>query len=101
MCCGNAGVADFALAMYRETDDPAYLDLCKRLTADLMARSQVDVDLGLRKWTHAEHRAQPDNRAPQTGLMQGASGIGLWLLKWRAFLVKRPFGIRLPDDPFD
>lgn len=101
VCCGNAGVADFALAMYRETDDPAYLDLCKRLTADLMARSQVDVDLGLRKWTHAEHRAQPDNRAPQTGLMQGASGIGLWLLKWRAFLVKRPFGIRLPDDPFD
>lgn len=101
VCCGNAGVAHFALAMYRETEDPAYLDLCKRLTADLMARSRVDPDLGTRKWVNAEHRAQPENVQPQTGLMQGAAGIGLWLLKWRSFLVKRPFGLRLPDDPFE
>ena len=35
---------------------------------------------GLR-WVQAEHRVRPELLVAQTGYMQGAAGIGMWLLR--------------------
>jgi lantibiotic modifying enzyme len=98
MCCGTAGVADFMLDAYRLCGDTAYRDFAERLTASLLARAEPE-DGGI-KWTQAEHRTRPDFLQAQTGLMQGAAGIGLWLLRLDELLRARPRGIVLPDDPF-
>lgn len=98
ICCGSAGVADFLLDVHRRTGDKAALALARRLTSDLLARSTRDGE-GT-KWVQAEHRVRPDFLQAQTGLMQGASGIGLWLLRLDAFDQGRPRAIVLPDDPF-
>ena len=52
------------------------------------------------KWIQAEHRTRPDLVIAQTGLMQGAAGIGLALLRWDAFENGRTPAIRLIDSAF-
>lgn len=65
---------------------------------DLLARATKDGD-GL-KWIQAENRVQPNLLVAQTGLMQGATGIGLWLLHMDEYdHGKKPLVI-LPDSPF-
>jgi len=100
VCCGVAGQAPFFLSMYRLTQDRRYLDLATRATALLLAKASTD-DAGSR-WIQAENRKQPDQVTAQTGLMQGASGVGLWLLHLAAYRdgLHLP-EIILPDDPFD
>jgi len=97
VCCGNAGVARFALFLHRETGDARYLDFARKLTSDLIERASRNDGAGHVMWFHAEHRVQPENLAAQTGLMQGAAGIGLWLLELDAYLAGRAFGTTLPD----
>jgi lantibiotic modifying enzyme len=97
-CCGNAGVAQFFLDLYGVTKEQRYLDFAKRMTADLLSRSTYD-SRGTR-WAHAEDRTAPDTRVAQTGLMQGAAGIGLWLLRLDGSQNNRPPFVRLPDSPW-
>jgi lantibiotic modifying enzyme len=97
-CCGNAGVAEFFLDAYHAYRDPEYLAFARRVSADLMRRATDDA-AGLR-WVQAEHRVQPENLAAQTGLMQGAAGMGLWLLHLDAHETGRRPLVRLPDNPF-
>jgi lantibiotic modifying enzyme len=97
-CCGNAGVAEFFLDLYGAYRDPEYLAFARRVHADLMRRA-TDDEAGLR-WVQAEHRVQPDNLVAQTGLMQGAAGIGLLLLRLDALEQRRPRLVVLPDSPF-
>jgi lantibiotic modifying enzyme len=82
VCCGSAGAAAFALDLHRRFGDPADLAFARELTADLMARASVADAPGGRalSWSHAEHRVRPEELSGQSGLMQGAAGIGLWLL---------------------
>jgi len=47
----------------------------------------------------AENRSQPELRKQQTGYMQGAAGIGLWLLRLHAFEKGETAGVTLPDSP--
>lgn len=94
-CCGHAGVADFFLFLHEETGRTGYLEFAKRLTADLLARGTPGKE-GL-KWIHAEHRVKPDLVAAQTGLMQGAAGIGIWLLRLDGFETGRKRAFVLPD----
>ena len=101
ICCGAAGVASFVLRLSVERDDsspgvrvPA---LALALTRDILARGTQDGE-GLR-WSHCEHRKRPERRSTQTGLMQGAAGVGLWLLELRAALAGQPAHIALPDEP--
>ncbi len=97
-CCGNAGIADFCLQMHGATGNDRYRELAQQFTDDILARATTD-DQGTR-WVHSEHRVRPDLLLAQTGFMQGAAGIGMWLLHWEGFLNGRPRRIVFPDSPF-
>jgi lantibiotic modifying enzyme len=97
-CCGSAGVAEFALNIYRVTHDREYLDFAKRITANLLSRATLEGNA--LKWIQAEHRVKPDLLVAQTGYMQGAAGIGSWLLHLDAFERNAGAGIVFPDSPF-
>jgi lantibiotic modifying enzyme len=96
-CCGAAGVGDFFLGLYRAIKDPGYLAFAERLADYLIARADTDAS-GMR-WTQAERRIEPDNVDTQTGLMQGAAGIGLFLVHLdQVYRNYKPL-IRFPDEP--
>lgn len=97
-CCGSASVADFFLAYHEATGDADALAFARTMTDEILETATRD-DAGTR-WVHAEHRVQPDNLAAQTGWMQGAAGIGAWLLRLDGFEQGRPPRIVLPDTPF-
>ena len=97
-CCGSAGVAQFFLDLSAKSRNPQYRAFAERMTADLLARGTRD-DKGLR-WVQAENRTQPDNLVAQTGYMQGAAGIGMWLLRLDAAETGHATAIRFPDDPW-
>lgn len=81
-CCGTAGIGDFLLTMDSVAPDPAHGALARRIARDLVARATpvpTPDGEGL-KWIHAEHRDRPELLAAQTGLMQGAAGVGTFLL---------------------
>lgn len=99
LCCGSAGIARFFLWLYQVTGEQDYIDFSRRLTADILARATCDSDSGLR-WIHAEHRVRPGLMAAQPGYMQGAAGIGLWLLNLDAFERRRAVPLPMPDAPF-
>jgi len=97
-CCGSAGVAQFFLDVYGATKNPEYLEFSRRMTADLLARGTRD-EKGLR-WVQAEHRVRPELLIAQTGYMQGAAGIGMWLLRLDAAEQgTKPF-VNFPDSPW-
>ncbi len=98
LCCGLAGVAEFFLGLGRELDDKSYREFCDRVAARLLAKATVDG--GRMFWVQAEHRVRPDLLVAQTGYMQGAAGIGMFLLKRDAAAQGRRVGTVLPDSPF-
>jgi len=98
-CCGTAGAGEFFLSLYRLTGDSAYRDFIRRLTDDLFERSSVD-GAG-RRWVQAEHRVRPELLIAQTGFMQGAAGVGTFLLHLDALERGEQPGIIFPDSPFD
>ena len=97
-CCGSAGVAEFFLNLHRLTGSKEYLAFAERVTAQLQAAATRD-ERGLH-WMHAEHRVRPKETSAQTGWMQGAAGIGGWLLRLDAFQQQREWPLRFPDSPF-
>ena len=97
-CCGSAGVAQFFLDLHRVRPNAKYLEFSKKMTSDLVARGTRD-EKGLR-WVQAEHRVRPELLVAQTGYMQGAAGIGMWLLRLDAAEGKRTTFVRFPDTPF-
>lgn len=97
-CCGSAGVAQFFLDLYGVTRDGAYLQFSKTMSADLLMRGTRD-EQGLR-WVQAEHRVRPELLVAQTGYMQGAAGIGMWLLRLDAAEQKRSAFVKFPDSPW-
>jgi lantibiotic modifying enzyme len=97
-CCGNAGVAQFFLDLYGVTKETRHLDFAVRVTADLLARATRDGS-GTR-WVQAENRVQPDALVAQTGYMQGAAGIGTWLLRLDGAQRQRAPFVRFPDSPW-
>ncbi len=97
-CCGSAGVADFFLALWRETGDARDLAFARRMIDDMLSRATPEA--GGLKWIQAEHRSQPNLLVAQTGYMQGAAGIGSALVHVATALDKRSVGIRFPDSPY-
>jgi lantibiotic modifying enzyme len=98
-CCGDAGVAMFFFDIARPTRKPEYTAFARTVTDYLLAKGTRD-DKGLR-WVQAENRTQPENLVAQTGYMQGASGMGMLLLRVDGMSVRRRLGTILPDNPFD
>lgn len=98
-CCGTAGIGEFSLNLYQVTNDKTYLEYTRRITDNLLARAAKDAK-GT-KWIHAEHRVRPDLLIAQTGFMQGASGIGMFLLRLDAAEKKRKPFVTFPDTPFN
>lgn len=101
-CCGGAGVGDFFLRLHRLNKDPESLAFARRIADDLLRRATpvpTAAGGGL-KWVHAEHRAKPEYTYAQTGFMQGAAGIGLFLLHLDAVERRQGWDFRLPDSPF-
>lgn len=98
VCCGSAGVADYALSLFRVTGKAEYLEFARRLTTQILSRSTNES--GGLKWIQAEHRSRPEFLQAQTGLMQGAAGIGIWLLRLDAFDAGRSARITFPDSLF-
>jgi lantibiotic modifying enzyme len=97
-CCGNCGVSDFFVTMHGLTGDASYLAFARRVADDTFARATPDGD-GL-KWVQAENRVSPTVVLAQTGLMQGAAGVGLAMLRLDGALRGRRPTIVLPDSPF-
>jgi lantibiotic modifying enzyme len=95
---GAAGVAQFFLDLYGATKDPRYLDFAVRMTSDLFARATRDSS-GTR-WVQAENRIEPGNLVAQTGYMQGAAGIGTWLLRLDGAQHQRAPFVHFPDSPW-
>jgi lantibiotic modifying enzyme len=98
LCCGTAGVADFLLHLYRLTKEPRYLAACERMADDLLRKATAEA--GGLKWIQAEHRIKPELRLAHHGYMQGAAGIGSFLLRLDAFRQSKTAGPALPDCPF-
>lgn len=98
ICCGLAGVGEFFLDLYQALGDKAYLEFSKRVTARLLAKSSIEN--GKMSWVQAEHRTRPDYLFAQTGYMQGAAGIGTFLLRLDAAGRAKTRRVVLPDTPF-
>jgi lantibiotic modifying enzyme len=97
-CCGNCGVSDFFVSLHGLTGDAAYLAFARRCADDTLARATADGD-GL-KWVQAENRVSPNVVLAQTGLMQGAAGVGLAMLRLDGALRGRKPAIVLPEAPY-
>ena len=97
-CCGAVSVGEFFLTRYRLTKVVADRALAIRIGEYLKSRAETDGS-GL-KWVQAENRIEPDNLQAQTGLMQGAAGIGWFFLHLsesdEAAATATPF----PDSPW-
>jgi lantibiotic modifying enzyme len=96
ICCGLAGVGEFFLDLSRTLGDRSYLEFSRRVASRLLAKATVED--GRMSWLQAEHRTRPEYLLAQTGYMQGAAGIGSFLLR----LAGRSGARRVvfPDTPF-
>jgi lantibiotic modifying enzyme len=98
-CCGDAGVAMFFFDVARPARKPEYTDFARKVTEYLLSKGTRD-DRGLR-WVQAENRTQPEKVVAQTGYMQGASGMGMLLLRVDGMSRRRRLGTIFPDNPFE
>jgi len=98
ICCGLAGVGEFFLDLYLAQGNKDDLAFSRRIADHLLAKATVDD--GKMSWIQAEHRTRPDYLFAQTGYMQGAAGIGTFLLRLAAVDGAKSERIVLPDTPF-
>jgi hypothetical protein len=94
-CCGHAGIGEFALALHARTQQPDALTLASRTADDLLTRAIID-GAGLR-WPQAENSGDPGGIQAQTGFMQGAAGVMVFLLHLDGRLHGGPVPLDLPD----
>jgi lantibiotic modifying enzyme len=97
-CCGDAGIGDYALFLYKATQKAEYLSFAQRIADHMTTQSTVS-GFGC-CWDQAEHRSRPDFTEQQTGYMQGAAGIGSFLLHLEGVRSGRDPKIIMPDVPF-
>jgi lantibiotic modifying enzyme len=96
-CCGDAGLGEYALYLYRVTGDEKYRALARRVAKQIY--SVADKNDGQLSWATAEMRIKPELTQRQTGYMQGAAGMGSFFLHL-ATVDKDPAKISLLATPF-
>ena len=99
MCCGIAAESEFLYDAFLVTHDRRWFRAAKKGSEQLLELAEED---GKRyRWVQVETRVRPDIAVAQTGYMQGASGIGMWLLHFSDALAggHRPV-LTFPDNPF-
>lgn len=101
-CCGDAGLGDYALSMWELTRNDAYLQLahdCAEVIAQTaVSMGSVNGSADAVCWPMAEHRARPQFVQSQTGYMQGAAGIGSFLVHLATIDSDQAARIRFPDE---
>jgi lantibiotic modifying enzyme len=98
-CCGDAGIGDYLLFMYRLTGNSEHIDLAERIADYLISESIFD---GVkRKWMLAENRDHPSELKAQTGYFQGAAGMGSFLIHYATTLKGDATKIIFPETPFN
>jgi lantibiotic modifying enzyme len=97
-CCGAVSIGEFFLARSRATGSAADRQFAIRIGKYLAGQAQVDGN-GL-KWIQAETRIEPDKVIAQTGLMQGAAGIGLFFVHLADLDEDKRSALRFPDSPW-
>ena len=100
-CCVDAGLGDAALLFAgspcSDGQRAGYLSLA-HACATVVDEQSVSAN-GARSWTQAEHRARPRFVQAQTGYMQGAAGIGSFLVHLATHdRAGGPARVALPDD---
>ena len=87
--------------LYDETKDERYLAFANRIAKHLVSaeHSSASADQSI-SWAQAEHRSRPDFTERQTGYMQGAAGIGSFLLHLHSVIQGTPCKLAMPDSPF-
>ena len=98
ICCGLAGVGEFFLDLGRALKDKSYLEFSDRVTDRLLAKATLAGNQMF--WVQAEHRVRPDFLVAQTGYMQGAAGIGMFLLRLDTAGRGKKGNVVFPDSPF-
>jgi lantibiotic modifying enzyme len=98
ICCGLAGVGEYFLDLYLALGNTDDLAFARRVADRLLAKATEEN--GKMSWVQAEHRTRPDYLFAQTGYMQGAAGIGTFLLRLAAVDGARTKRIVFPDTPF-
>ena len=96
-CCGSAGVIEYFLDLHSWRADPDDLYFAGVVADDLLARATVDAQ-GTR-WSNVEFRADPPTYPPSTNFLQGASGIGMTLLRFARHVDGDRHVVRLPHEP--
>lgn len=97
-CCGNIGIGQYCIDLARYLRTPEAKGLLDRVVTNTMKRATDDA-AGLR-WVQAENRTQPENLVAQTGFMQGAAGVGTFLLQLDAFEQGKVWKFPQMDTPF-
>ena len=98
ICCGLAGVGEFFLDLGLAMNDASYRAFAERVAARVLAKATVED--GRMSWLQAEHRVRPELLVAQTGYMQGAAGIGMFLLRVDEAARGTKRGVVFPDTPF-
>ncbi len=98
-CCGDAGVGEYFLALYRMTGDTGHLDYARRIADYVQGRSDAE-GAASQNWTQAEHRVRPALLEAQTGWMQGAAGVGAFFLHLDAARRGESPLVTIPDTPW-
>jgi len=98
-CCGDCGVGEFFLALHALSGDDAHLAYARRIAGYVAGRAD-EPGAAEERWTQAENRVQPELLQAQTGLMQGAAGVGAFYLHLAAREAGRSPLVVLPDTPW-
>lgn len=96
-CCGDAGIGDFALLLGRRGLWDEGLSYAERCGKSLLKQASRDGQGTY--WAMAEHRKRPDFIQTQTGYMQGAAGIGSFLVHLGTQIEGRAVGLYPLDWP--
>jgi lantibiotic modifying enzyme len=96
-CCGSAGVAEYFLDLHTWRNHPDDLAFATQMADDLLDRATVD-ERGMR-WHNIEFRVDLPQLPAETTFFQGASGIGLTLLRLTRHLNQDLTTIDWPHAP--